>query len=76
MFQIKVRKATKHERKYLLKEAGSDGALYETKEIIVDATRNKEAIFLAIIHELCEALGMAHEEAVKFEERVLKIVEK
>jgi predicted Zn-dependent protease len=56
---LKLKKATKHERKNLLKLCCSTGAYYPTeKTIVVDTTQNKETILLTIIHELGHGLGM------------------
>jgi len=70
--KLKIRKATKHERKHLLKKSGSDGAFYENT-IVVDATKSRLKILLAVIHELCRTREMSHQEATNFENRVLNI---
>lgn len=63
----KLKRATKHERKNLLKFSCSTGAYYPSeKTIVVDHTQSRETIYLTIVHELCHALGMNEKEAEQF----------
>lgn len=72
--KLKIRKATKHEREHLLEKADSESALYpETVEIIVDNTKSEIRILVGVIHELCRAVGMSHEEADDFTNQVLDV---
>ena len=71
---IKLKKATKHERKNLLKFCCSTGAYYPTeKTIVVDHTQSKPTIYLTIIHELCHALGMNERQAEQFTTKAVNL---
>lgn len=65
--EFKLKRATKNERKNLLKFSCSTGAYYPSeKTIVVDHTQSRPIIYLTIIHELCHALGMNEKEAEQF----------
>ena len=71
---LKLKKATKHERKNLLKLACSTGAYYpETNTITVDTTQSRSTIYTTIIHEMGHALGMNEKEARQFTNKALDI---
>ena len=74
---LKIKKASKHERKHLLKKAGSEGAFYPEKEmIVVDTTKSRPVILLAIIHEMGHVLKMNEKEAEEFTSKCWRLTEK
>ena len=74
---LKIKKASKHERKYLLKKAGSEGAFYPEKEmIVVDTTKSRPVILATVIHELGHRLGMNEKEAREFTAKCWRLTEK
>lgn len=71
---LKLKKATKHERKHLLKKACSTGAYYpEINTITVDTTQSRPTIYTTIIHELCHVVGMGEKEATQFTNKAINL---
>lgn len=74
---LKIKKASKHERKHLLKKAGSEGAFYPEKGmIVVDTTKSRPVILTTIIHEMSHILGLNEKEAKEFTKKCWRLTEK
>ncbi len=71
---IKLKRATKHERKNLLKLCCSTGAYYPLENtIVVDHTQSLKTIYLTIIHEFCHVLGMNEKQAEQFTNKAMRL---